>query len=67
MSSFTVQVILVRLCWVLEIPDGFSKSTQIQTFMKIHPLGAEFFDADGQPDMIKLIVAFRNLAYAPKM
>ena len=33
--------------------------------MKIRPVGAELFDADGQTDM-KLIVAFRNFANAPK-
>jgi hypothetical protein len=30
--------------------------------MKIHPVGAEFFYADGQTDTMKLIVAFRNFA-----
>jgi len=34
--------------------------------MKIHPVGAEFFHADrqtdGQKDMTKLIVAYRNFA-----
>jgi hypothetical protein len=38
--------------------------------MKIHPVGAELFHADGwtdgQTDMMKLIVAFRNFANAPK-
>ena len=29
--------------------------------MKIHMVGAEFFHADGQTDMTKLIVAFRSL------
>jgi hypothetical protein len=29
--------------------------------MKILPAGAELFHADGQTDMLKLIVAFRNL------
>ena len=37
--------------------------------MKIRPVGAEFFHADGQKDgrtnIIKLIVDFRNFAYAP--
>jgi len=28
--------------------------------MKIHPVGAELFRADGQSDMTNLIVAFRN-------
>ena len=34
--------------------------------MKIRPLGAEMFHADGQTDMPKLIVAFGKLANAPK-
>jgi ribosomal protein L20A (L18A) len=33
--------------------------------MKIRPVGAEMFHADGQSDM-RLIVAFRNSANAPK-
>ena len=39
--------------------------------MKIRPLGAEFsYDdrrMDGQTDMMKLSVAFRNLVNAPQM
>jgi len=34
--------------------------------MKIRLVGAEFFYADGQPDMTKLIVAFCNFAKVPK-
>jgi hypothetical protein len=34
--------------------------------MKIRPVGAEVFHADGRTDMTKLIVAFRNFARAPK-
>ena len=34
--------------------------------MKIRPVGAELFRADGQTDMTKLIVAFRNFANVPK-
>jgi len=32
--------------------------------MKIHPVGAVLFYADGQTDMTKLIVTFRNFANA---
>jgi hypothetical protein len=34
--------------------------------MIISPVGAELFHADGQTDMTKLTVAFRNFANAPK-
>ena len=34
--------------------------------MKIRPLGAELFRADGQTDMTKLMVTFRYFANAPK-
>ena len=34
--------------------------------MKIRPVGAEFFQADGQTNVTKLVVAFRNFANAPK-
>ena len=34
--------------------------------MKHHPVTAELFHADGQTDVMKLIVAFRNFAYAPE-
>ena len=42
----------------------------MSNFKKIRPVGAEFFHAevgmDGQTNMTKLIVAFRNFAKAPK-
>ena len=34
--------------------------------MKMSPVGAELFHADGRTDMKKLIVAFRNFANAPE-
>jgi len=34
--------------------------------MKIRPVDAESFYADGWTDMTKLIVAFRNFANVPK-
>jgi len=34
--------------------------------MKIYALGIELFHADGQIDMTKLVVAFRNFVNAPK-
>ena len=34
--------------------------------MKILPVGAEMFDACGQMDVTKLVIAFRNFMNAPK-
>jgi len=34
--------------------------------MKICPVGADLFHADGQTDMTRLKVVFRNFANAPK-
>ena len=34
--------------------------------MKIRPVGAELFHADGQTDMMKLIVAFHSFVKRPK-
>jgi hypothetical protein len=33
--------------------------------MKIRPVGADLFHADGQTDVTNLIVAFRNFANVP--
>jgi hypothetical protein len=38
----------------------------MSNFMKICPVEAELFYADGQTDMTKLIVTFCNFAKAPK-
>jgi len=45
---------------------SFSKDPQIPNFMKIRPVGAELFHADGRTDMTNLIVAFPNFANASK-
>jgi hypothetical protein len=50
--------------WIFS--TDFSRNPQISNLLKIRPLGAEFFHADGQTDMTKLIVAFRNFANAPE-
>jgi hypothetical protein len=44
----------------------FRKKAQISSFIKIRPAGAKLFHADGQTDMTKLILAFRNFANAPE-
>jgi len=50
---------------------NFRKNTQISNFMKILLMVAELFNVEGQAerrtDMKKLIVVFRNFAWAPKM
>jgi len=50
----------------LNFLDIFSKNAQISNFTKIRLVGAKVFHADGQTDMMKLIVAFCNYANAPK-
>ena len=44
----------------------FEKKSQISSFTKIRPMGAELFHADRRADMTKLIAAFRNFASASK-
>ena len=39
----------------MQFLDGFSKNTQMPNFMKIRPVGTEFFHADGQTDMTQLM------------
>jgi hypothetical protein len=43
----------------------FRQKGQVSTFIKIRLVGTELLYADGQTDM-KLTVAFRNFANAPK-
>jgi len=43
----------------------FRQNNQMSNCIQIRPVGAELFHADGQTDMTKLTVAFRN-ANAPK-
>ena len=50
----------------LEISRQILEKTQISSFFKIRPVGAELFHADGQTNTTKLIVTFRNFANAPK-
>jgi hypothetical protein len=51
--------------------DRYSKNTQISNLMKIRPVGADLFHADGRTDgrtdMTKLIIGFRNSENAPKI
>ena len=47
-----------------EFPRHIFEKSRILNFMKIRPVGAEFFQC-GQADMTTLIVAFRNFANVP--
>ena len=49
-SSCKISVILVRLELNLTFLYRFSNNTQISNFMKIRPLGAELFHAEGRTD-----------------
>jgi hypothetical protein len=48
----------------------FEKNTQLSNFMKIRQVGTQLFHADGRKDgqteMTKLVVVFRNFLQAPK-
>jgi hypothetical protein len=39
----------------------------MSNFMKIRPVGAELFYADGRTDTTKIMIALYNIANAPKM
>jgi hypothetical protein len=54
--------------WIFS--TDFPKNTDISNFMKIRPVGEEFFlverQIDGWTDMTKVTVPFCNFANAPK-
>jgi len=50
----------------LELCGQILKKYSISNFIKIRPVEAELFRADGRTDMTKLVVAFRNVANVPK-
>jgi hypothetical protein len=50
----------------LEFSRQAFEKYSISNFMKIRPMGAELFPADGPTDVTKLIVGFSNFANAPK-
>ena len=73
-SPCKAAVILVRLQWNLIFSTDFRKNTQTSNFMIIRPVAIELFHTYGRArrrtdrltDTMKLIVAFRNFANAPK-
>ena len=54
-----------RILMKLEFFRQIFEKAQISSFTNIRQVGAELFHADRRTDM-KLIVAFRNFAKAPK-
>jgi hypothetical protein len=50
--------------WI--VSTDFSENMQILNFIKIRPVGAELFHADGRTGMTKLVGAFRDRAKQPK-
>jgi hypothetical protein len=52
--------------WIKIFSDRFFTNTHISNFIKILPVGAELFHADGQTGVTRLIVDFRNFANPPK-
>ena len=54
--------ILIKLNFL----GSFSNNPQIRNFIKIRPVGAQLFHADGQTGMTMLIDTFQNLAKARK-
>ena len=63
-TSCQVSVIPVRF-FKKKIIHRFWKNHQISKFMKIRPVGPEFFHADGRTDLTKLRDAYRNFSNAP--
>jgi len=65
--SHKIPIILVHFYWNLNIRDMFSKDTQVPNFMRIRlvALSCSMW-TDGQTDMTKLTVAFRNSPYTRK-
>ena len=63
-TLYKVLIIHVGFEWNLIFRDRFSKNNQISNFMKIRPLGAKLFYADGRTALTKVTVGFRNFANA---
>ena len=55
-----------QISTVLNFLNRLLKNPQTSNLKKIHPVGTELFHEDGKTDVIKVIVAFRYFANAPK-
>ena len=72
--SCKVPVILVGFKWDLNFVDRVSREDKILNFIKFNPVGDKLLHAggrmngrtEGQTDMTKLTVSFRNYSNAPK-
>ena len=65
-SSCKVPVTFVGFYRNLNFLDRFSKKSQISSFIKIHPVGAELFYVDRRTETTTLIVTFCSFAKATK-
>jgi len=65
-SSCKVPVFLFRFKWNLNFLYRFSENNEMPYFMKIRPVGADLFHANGQTDMTKLISVSCKIVNAPK-
>jgi len=65
-----VSVIIDIFLSKFNLLERFFKNTEISNFMKIRPVGARLFHADGRTDRqtgkTKLTVPFSNFSKAPK-
>ena len=66
-SLCEVPITRIRFQSNVNFLDRSSTNTWTLNIMKIHPVGAELFYADGQTDVTKFIVVFCNFAKAPKI
>ena len=64
-SPCTVPVILISFNETWIFSTDFRKQIQVCNFMKIRPVGAELFQADGRTNITKLIAASHSFANAP--
>jgi hypothetical protein len=65
MSLHVKYTLFCQILIKLNFLDILRSNPQVSNFMKIRPVGTEFY-ADRQTDRTKLIVAFRSVASAPK-